>query len=134
MATQSVTITEYNGPSNTEFNGVEKIKWVWVSSTGGVVAASTSAGLNPTTEHYYSGEIARLVTDPSSTAPSDNYDVTILDSDGYDVLMGGGMNRHTSTTQQVLSTSLGICQYTPLSLRIADAGSNKGGTVILYIK
>ena len=134
MADQSVTITEYNGPDNPEFNGVQKVKWVWVSSTAGTVVTSTAAGLNPTTTHYYTGEITRLITNPSSTAPTDNYDITILDSDGYDVLMGGGANRHTSTTQQVLASSLGMCQYTPLTLKVENAGSNKGGEVIVYIK
>lgn len=134
MAAQSVTISEYNGWTNPEFNGVQKVKWVWVCSTGGTVVASTSAGLNPTTVSKYSGEVIRLITDPSSTAPSADYDITILDSDGYDVLMGAGANRHTSNTEQVLSTSLGICQDTTLSLRVADAGNNKGGTVILYVR
>ena len=134
MAAQSVTVSEFNRWNNSEFNGVQKVKWVWVSSTGGTVVASTSAGLNPTTLNKYSGEVVRLVTDPSSTAPTDDYDITILDSDGYDVLMGAGADRDTANTEQVLGTSLGICQDTTLSLRVAAAGSNKGGAVILYIK
>jgi len=133
---QTVAITENNGPDNPAFNGVEKIKWVWTSLADGTVIASTTVGLNPTTTKKYSGKIERLVTIPGAVAlaPSDNYNVTILDEDGVDVLMGGGLLRDTANTEQVLGTSLGICQYTTLSLRIASAGDSKGGTVIIYLK
>jgi hypothetical protein len=133
---QVVSISEFEGVDNPKYNGVQKIKWVWVATDAGVVAASTVTGENPTTTFKYSGEIARLVTIPGAgaLAPSDNYGVTILDEDGVDVLMGGGLLRDTANTEQVLGSSLGICQYTTLSLRIAAAGDANGGTVILYIK
>jgi len=136
MTAQVVTISEFEGVDNPKYNGVQKIKWVWVATDAGVVAASTVTGENPTTTFKYSGEIARLVTIPGAAglAPSADYDITVLDEDGCDVLMGAGVNRHTSNTEQVLGSSLGICQYTTLSLRIAAAGDANGGTVILYIK
>ena len=37
-----------------------------------------------------------------STAPTDNYDITIEDSDGVDVLGGAGANRDAANTERVM--------------------------------
>ena len=135
MTAQVVTITELDGDVK-EFNGIQKIKWVWVSdSVTGAIVASATAGENPTTTKKYSGECLRLVTIPAAAAaaPTDNYDVTILDEDGYDVLGGGGMDRDTANTEQKAAANLGACLYTTLSLRVANCGTSKGGTVLLYL-
>ena len=133
---QAVSIQEFNGWDNPAFNGVQKIKWSWTSLADGTVIASSAAGENPTTVNKYSGKVIRLITNPGdgTDAPSDNYGVTILDEDGYDVLMGGGLLRDTANTEQVLEASLGICQDSKLSLRIAAAGDANKGVVILYIR
>lgn len=132
---QAVTITELSG-AYSDLQPIRKIKWAWTATDAGIVAASVVAGLTPTTTLKYTGQLARLVTIPAGTtsAPDDNYDVTILDEDGYDVLMSGGLNRDTANTEQVNASSLGVCLASTLSLRIADAGDANGGTVILYIK
>jgi hypothetical protein len=136
MTAQAVTIDDTGDSSFVDMKGIQKIKWTWTCTDAGVVAASTTAGEIPTTTFTHSGELIRLITKPGTAgdAPTDNYDVTILDSDGYDVLMGAGADRDTANTEQVLKTSLGICQNTTLSLRIAAAGNAKKGTVIIYIK
>lgn len=132
---QVVTITE-GSAGYSDLQPIRKIKWVWTATDAGIVAASTTAGQVPTTTYKYTGELVRLITIPagSTSAPDDNYDVTVLDEDGYDVLMSGGLNRDTANTEQVLGSSLGVCLNTTLSLRIAGAGDANGGTVILYIK
>ena len=43
----------------------------------------------------------RVVTDPGTTAPTDNYDITIDDTDGLDMCGGDCANRDTSTTEKV---------------------------------
>jgi hypothetical protein len=86
------------------------------------------------TTNKYTGEIVRLVTDPGATAPTANYDITILDEDGIDVLVGAGADRSATATEQVLGSSLGIIFNTTLTLEIATAGDAKNGTVYLYIK
>lgn len=136
MTAQVVTITESGDNGNALLKGIQKIVWEWTSTDGGAVAASTTDGENPTTEGKYTGKLIRLITDPgdSGDAPTDNYDVTILDSDGYDVLMGAGADRDTANTEQVLEASLGICLYSTLSLRVSTAGDANKGKVILYIQ
>lgn len=104
----------------------EKVRWDWTSDGDGDADLQTA--------HPYWGAIIRLVTIPSSgAAPSDNYDVAVLDEDGADVLMGAGANRHTSNTQQVAASSLGCVAGDRLNLSISNAGDAKSGTVILYI-
>ncbi len=58
---------------------------------------------NTTTEAttgVYTGEVALLVTAPaSSKVPDANWDVTVKDSNGVDILAGGGLNRSSGSTQ-----------------------------------
>lgn len=124
MATaQVVTISEYRAHPF-----IKKIKWDWVCTDGGIVSSQTTG--------TYTGELIRLITDPdaAAAAPDDNYNITILDEDGYDVLIGGGLLRDTANTEQVLASSLGCCYNTKLTLTIAAAGDANGGVAILYIK
>ena len=124
---ESCTITEET------FGTVKKIKWVWVSAGDQTVGGAL---VNTTTTNAYSGEITRLVTIPAAagSAPTADYDIYILDEDATDVLMGGGVNRHTSATEQVAASSLGIVANDKLKLTVAAAGAEKGGTVYLYIR
>ena len=128
---QSVTITEINDPGhNPELNGIQKIIWKWDTMDSGEIKPS----LNKTT-HKYSGECVRLITVPGSPAPSDKYDVIILDEDGYDILGGGGTDRSNTNTETVHATNLGACVHTTLSLKVIDPGELQSkGTTILYIR
>jgi len=132
MAAQVVTITEPDQLYQEDVK-LKKIKWVWKCTDAGAVADATVAGQVNKTTKKYTGEIVRLITKPTDS-PTDNYDVTIKDDDGYDVLMGAGVDRDTANTEQVLASSLGVCVDSQLSLIVAAAGNAKSGTVILYIK
>ena len=124
---ESCTITEET------FGTVKKIAWVWVSAADQTVGGAL---VNTTTSEAYSGSIERLVTVPAVApdVPTDNYDITILDADGVDVLLGAGANRDDTVTEQVAASSLGIVANDPLKLTVAAAGAGKGGTVYLYIR
>lgn len=124
MATaQVVTIQEYRAHPF-----IKKIVWDWACTDAGAVSSQTTG--------TYTGELSRFVTNPDADAdaPTDEYDVTILDEDGNDVLMGAGVDRDTLNTEQVLGTSLGVCYNSKLTLTIASAGNAKKGIAILYIK
>ena len=119
MAAQIVTVTE-SGRS------VKLIKWAWTSATGGAVSQVTT--------NVYDGKLITLVTDPGATAPTADYDVTITDDNSQDVLVGAGIDRHTTTTELVGEASLGAVAGSTLTLVIANAGDEKTGTVYLYIR
>lgn len=118
----SVTITPKT------YSSVRKVIFVWVSATDGTATATTTPG--------FDGEIIGLTTIPAGggSAPTDNYDVTLLDADGHDVLLGAGADRDTANTEHVTRASLAGVADSKLTLNIANAGSTKGGTVIVYIR
>lgn len=108
---------------------VQKIVWAWTSgdgAEGGTVTSTTTAS--------YTGKVIGLTTDPGATAPTDNYDITITDSAGHDVLLGAGADRDTANTENVAEASLGAVAGSRLTLNIAAAGDAKVGTVILWIR
>jgi len=104
---------------------IKKITWAWTAHTDGIVAKTTP---NAVTTIPYTGEIIKLVTVPGAggDAPDPDYDVYLL--------MGQGMNKHTSNTEQVLAPILGVVAYDKLTLYVSGAGSGNKGTVHLYIR
>lgn len=122
---QAVTITEPDS-GYPEYQKLRKIKWAWKCTDAGIVTGSVTTG-------KYTGEIVRLVTKPVD-GPTDNYDVSINDDDGVDVLMGAGVDRDTTTIEQRLASVLGVCVDSKLTLEITGAGNVKSGIVFLYIK
>lgn len=116
-----VTVTEAQAPDGQR----HKIQWTWLSHTDG------SASL--VTPHQFHGEVLALVTDPGATAPTDNYDITITDADGYDVLQGAGANRDTANTETAVPPAKSIA-FGALTLNITNAGDSKVGVVTLYIQ
>lgn len=107
---------------------VKKITWTWVSTAGGAADGQTASA--------FDGKIERLVTVPAAagSAPTDDYDITVTDADGVDVLLGAGANRDTANAEQVAAASLGIVAGDRLTLNVTNAGNAKSGTVHLYIR
>lgn len=64
--------------------------------------ADASAATFPatTTTDSFAGKLSRVVTNPGATAPQDNWDFTLADADGIDLLNSEGANRHTTTSQE----------------------------------
>jgi len=60
------------------------------------------------------GYLLALETNPGATAPTANYDITLVDADGHDVLEGVGANRHTSTTEKVSIVYSGTAVHPPV--------------------
>lgn len=115
---------------------VGKVTWKWTSdSTGGTVSVKSN-------EPIY-GEVLRIVTNPGSTAPTVNYDVTILDEDSVDIALGTLANRHNSNTETVYPTVAGSAANSTdvqfavagyITLTIANAGNSKIGKVTIYLR
>lgn len=51
--------------------------------------------------HKIDGFLLALETNPGSPAPTDNYDITLIDEEGLDVLQGNGVDRDTTNTEMV---------------------------------
>lgn len=83
-----------------------------------------------------SGKLVALQTNPGSTAPTANYDITLVDADGLDRLQGLGANRHTSNSEAVAIVYTSTAIHPPvapgeaLTLTIANNSANSAVTVV----
>ena len=48
------------------------------------------------------GYIVKVITNPGATAPTDNYDITLTNSDGIDVVHGELTNRDTTNSEEIV--------------------------------
>lgn len=125
MAGSSHTLT-----STHDIGGLRRIVTDWT-------ADDTDASI-PTLAIGFQGRIVRLITDPGSTAPTSNYDITLVDGNGVDQLQGGGANRHTSNTEEVLIVYSGtnihpvVWDQQPLTVTLANNAVNSAtGTITI---
>lgn len=108
---------------------VHKIKFAWTSSAGGAADATTT--------YYYTGSVIQVAQIPGAggAQPSADYDVTVTDNDGVDVLVSnGGDISNAATTLHVVANELGSVANSKLTLAVTNAGNAKSGTTILYLK
>ena len=139
MATGTVTVTRIPNVENAaDKNIVRRVIIDWISDDMGDVAYDLD--LN--------GEIVRVVTVPGAGAnqPDDNYDVTLVDAYGIDVLRSMGTNRDETnteefvpyTTDEVIAMVQEAIFHEYLSGRytftVAAAGDTLSGQAVLYLK
>ena len=89
MAVGTTTVTSENIPGT----NVKKYTVTWVASAD--TAAIPNGTLSAATGH-----VLQATTNPGATAPTDNYDIVINDSDGIDVFGGNLANRDTANSEQ----------------------------------
>jgi hypothetical protein len=84
------------------------------------------------------GRLAEVTTNPGAVAPTDNYNVLLIDGEGADRLQGLGMNRDTANTETAPVVYSGSAVHPPagsweaLTLKIAGNAVNSAtGRVIL---
>lgn len=65
------------------------------------VADGADGSLPATALPKFQGTLLALHTNPGATAPTANYDITLIDGDGLDRLQSVGLNRHTTSSEQV---------------------------------
>jgi cyclophilin family peptidyl-prolyl cis-trans isomerase len=99
--------------------------------------ADSSDGSYPATtiSTNIKGRLLQIVTDPDGdTAPQDNYDITITDSGGADMLLGVAANRDTANTEVAIVESNGahsvVAETDSLTLNITNNNVNSAGIVI----
>lgn len=106
---------------------MEKISVDWLSDASGNATVVI--------EELY-GYVMKAVTDPGAAAPTANYDITLIDENSVDALIGALIDRHTTTTEQVYPVQSGAS--TPVhvfgdhTFTVANAGNAKNGTCVFY--
>lgn len=104
---------------------------LYIKMTGSWTTDSSGDVNGITTAFKVSGVPILIITDPDGTdIPTDNYDITLIDDDGYDVLQGKGVDRDSSLTEQV--SYLGVVFNTNLTLVVDNAGNAKKGVITIY--
>lgn len=95
----------------------------WTSTSGGAVEVKLP-------EIW--GRVVRMVTDPAAggSAPTDNYDVTLVDENALDVLGGTGADRDTANTEAI---SPGVYLAGQVTFTVANAGNAKAGVAKIYV-
>lgn len=77
---------------------------------------------------------SRFIPGTDSDQPTDQYDVTLKDANGLDVLNGTGANLSNSAAASKTPDDTGTLPVVgPLTFEVADAGNAKKGSVILYL-
>lgn len=112
----------------------KKISLSWTCSAGGAVSGTLTAQVR--------GEIVRVSFVPGTAGdqPSDLYDVTLLDTNGVDLLAGLGANLSNAAVSHVCpligdgsTTNQRMAINDTLELQVANAGNAKRGAVYVYL-
>lgn len=113
---------------------LECLSIAWTAGT------DAAAGTVAATISRIEGTIEKIVFVPGTTTtqPDDNYDVTLSDQDGFDVLRGKGANLDEATnTEHDCITGTPVYHYPTmglLTLAISGAGASNTGTIRVFFR
>lgn len=120
--------------TRTRDGNFERVNISWTSAADG----------SQTQVILINGTILRVVTDPGATAPTDNYDLTLVDEFGLDLFTGGGANRDTANSEQFVPgltltdgtnpTTIPVTHWGTATVTLANAGDSKVGTIVIFIQ
>lgn len=128
MAAVGTTTITYSGTRP------RKVSLAWTCSAGGAVSGTPTVQVR--------GEIVRVTFIPGTAGnqPTDQYDVTLLDTSGVDVLAGLGANLSNAAASHAcpligngVTTNQRMAVNDTLELQVANAGNAKRGTVCVYL-
>lgn len=132
MAGSSVTWDfEEENLQSKDNSKIYRINWVADDADGSVPSVESDSDIF--------GFIVRVVTNPGATAPTADYDVTLTDEDGVDVLGGEGVDRSASVSEHIISklgSSYGPCYVnSKLTLNLSNNSVNSAvGEVVIYVE
>ena len=114
-------------PTSGKGSRLLKLSVAWTSDASGDFTEATQA--------LY-GYLVAVDTIPSGVAaPTADYDVTIVDADGLDVLGGAGADRSATAKERAVHPTINpVVLDGAHTVTIANAGNAKSGTVNLYIE
>ena len=137
---QSSTVTYDDGQDGIGYRaGIRRVLIDWTSDASGDVVITTRKVV---------GTLIKAVTDPSATAPTDDYDIVVTDAEGINVLTASQLNltnRDTTNSEEAyflvkdaagtpLAQSVHPVVCDVLTITVAAAGNAKSGQLILYYR
>lgn len=123
----STTVTHYT---------LGHVRKIVVDFVGDAATGAIPATVLP----VFEGRLLELTTNPGATAPTDNYDITLVDAEGIDRLQGVGLNRDTANTESAIPVYSGstihpvVSRSDVLTLTFANQSVNSatGRVILLY--
>lgn len=107
--------------------GMKFVRWTWTSDSSGDVSGTDTKLL--------AGQALRWATNPSATAPTDNYDIVVNDADALDVSVGVLANRDTANSENAYPAADTYHVFDgALSLVVSNAGNAKEGVLTMYYR
>ena len=139
MPTASTLAVAMTNPYGDCDAGDNKITLTWTCTDLGVVSTGICAEFDADRNWPYiqpaklKGYIVKVDTNPDgSDAPTDDYDITLLNSDGIDVTFGNLVNRDTANSEQWVPADPPYID-SELTLTIINAGDAKAGVVTIFM-
>lgn len=121
VGTMTVPTHMHYAPSMSEY------RTTWTASAGGIVS-----GINKTFGTGYLVAV-RIIPNLGGTQPTNLFDVTLLDSDGLDLLGGYGADcANTGPTQILLDPPVPV-NGTSLQVTVNNAGASTTGEVVIIV-
>ncbi len=104
------------------------------------VGSASDGTIPDTVLPAFEGRLYELTTNPGAVAPTDNYDVTLIDDQGVDRLQGLGADRDTANTESLPLVYSGstihpvISRADVLTMKFANQAvhSATGSVILLY--
>lgn len=107
------------------------VRWAKFTCTADAADGSFPATTLKALGVFMDGTILAFQSNPGSPAPTDNYDVTLVDADGVDRLNAVGMNRDFSVSERVaVSGAPVVAGDEVLTLTITGNAVNSAVTVL----
>jgi hypothetical protein len=120
--------------SHAKHGHVGRISVAWTADSG-------DGSFPDTVLPVFEGRLAELTTDPGAVAPTDNYDITLVDANAVDRLQGVGANRDTANTEtapvvyasSTIHPPIGLWDVLTLKLANNAVHSATGLIVLIYV-
>jgi hypothetical protein len=120
--------------TRSQVGSIERINAAWTSESDGSQTGVVNVW----------GTILRVVDDPGSTAPTDDYDITAVDEFGLDIFAAQRANRDTANsddycpglpfTDGTTTSVMPVAVAGNITLTIVNAGASKVGNIVLIVK
>jgi len=108
---------------------IQVLQMVFTTDSSGNFTATDSA-------YPIEGYLLLVETDPSATAPTTLYDITLKDANGVDVMGGALSDRSATATEMTMPKLNGNYTMIPvpgvLTMDVTNAGNSKTGTIRIY--
>jgi len=122
-----MTLTTERARKEGKWQPITKITWAFETDEDGDASEETATAMH--------GALVRIVTEPDDEdTPTTNWDLTITDEHGLDLLGGAGLNRDagdTGATEEIIVTDARAISD-KLTFVVANGGDTKKGVVTAY--